>query len=297
MVDWQAAWHRMLARLPQRVAYPLATRMAYFRDDARPTARARVSAAIARALPELGEAAADRAAASLPRMWEREIQDAYRLSRLNRARMNRLIRLHGIERFHAARRDGRPLILYSAHFNRLILPAIALALNEKLAIHSLVADIDNPALPAGERRYLAMKLREMGRLLGGEVIARGRGTRALYRVLHAGGVLVVIVDAPAAAGDRPIQIPFLNGHGRFSPGILKLARRYNARLLPYFAVERDGALHGEIGASVKIDGCDEEQALRAILAPVEAMIRAHPEQWWMWPHLDAIWTPVGAETD
>ncbi len=290
-------WHPLLSRLPRRAANRLATLGGMLPNSAWRKERARAERAMREALPELDEAARHRALASLPCLHAREIQDVYRLPNLDATNIDELIQLHGVQRFRAARASGRPVILYSAHFSRLILPAIALALRERVAIHSLVADIDDDALDPWERAYLEMKLRRMGRLLGGKVIRRGRDTRALFRVLRDGGPLVIIVDAPAAPGDRPLSIPFLAGQGHFSIGVLKLARRYNALLLPYFAVERVDGLHGEVCTSVEIGDLDDSTALRAIMAPVEAMIRAHPEQWWMWPHLDAIWAPLGVEGD
>ncbi len=291
-------WHPLLARLPRAWAYKFATLGGYGDARSMRDEQAAIIEGLKEVFPLTDATTLRHYAASLPRMQAREKQDVYRLPRIDAANIDTCIRMDGLNHYQEARADDRPVILYSAHFSRLIMPAIALALKGG-PIHSLVTDIEGVEIPEVERDYLRFKLDNMARLLGGDVIARGRDTRALFKVLSGGGSLVIIVDAPAAEGDRPIAVPFLGGIGRFSPGILKLARRYNARLLPYFAVEREGRLRGEVHAPVGIAGLDDPAAMLAIMAPVESMIRRHPEQWWMWPHLHAIWSPrpIAAEND
>ncbi len=288
-------WHPLLARLPRVPAYKLATLGGYWRARSASREQVAIVDGLRQVFPTLDTPALAQRAASLPRLLARETQDVFRLPHADTASIAALIRMDGLSHYRRACESDRPVILYSAHFSRLIMPAIALALPGG-PIHSLVTDIEDVEMSATERDYLRFKLDNMGRLLGGDVIARGRDTRALFKVLSGRGTLVIIVDAPAAEGDQPIAVPFLGGTGRFSPGILKLARRYNAQLLPYFAVEREGRLCGEVQAPVEIAGLDDPAAMLAIMAPVERMIRRHPEQWWMWPHLHAVWSPPSITT-
>jgi len=170
------------------------------------------------------------------------------------------------------------------------MPLVALGLSG-IRNSCLTADFERPGVPAVRRRYLTFKHEQMQRLMGGEVIQRGAPLRRLYRVLHEKGVLIVILDAPPAAGDAVEAFPFLGGTARVSPGALRLARRTNALLIPYFAIERDGWIEGRILPAVDVDGMDDVSAMAKLFEPIERHVLAHPDHWWMWQILHAIRQP------
>jgi len=283
----------LLARLPARIGYRLATAVGRIAVQIDRSEFAAASAALAKVFP--AQTAAQRKGILLTQqgLRSREILDIYRLRQLQAHNVERSVRLEGVEHLRQAAAVGRPVVLYSAHFGRLIMPLVALGL-AGIRNSCLTADFERPDVPAQRRRYLTFKHEQMQRLMGGEVIQRGAPLRRLYRVLHDKGVLIVILDAPPAAGDSVERFPFLGGTAQVSPGALRLARRTNALLIPYFALERDGLIEGRILPPVDVEGIDDASAMARLFAPIEKQILAHPDHWWMWQILHAIRQPRSA---
>ena len=123
----------------------------------------------------------------------------------------------------------------------------------------------------------------MQRLMGGQMISKGSSYRRLYRALEDQGILIIIIDAPPGRGDARAQVPFLGGRLTISPGALRLAEKSGAAVVPYFALETANGLEGHIQPQLDLSGLGQDQALAAMFAPLEALVREHPEQW-LWYH-------------
>jgi KDO2-lipid IV(A) lauroyltransferase len=283
-------FYPLLVWLPAGIAYRLATaagRRAAARDQ---TALAAADAALGEVFPALTPPQRRAKLLALGGLRARETLDVYRLRHLRPDNLGRLVTLKGLEHLQRAMAEGRPVILYSAHFGRLIMPAMALGIMG-IQTSCLTADIDDARESAPRRRFLAFKLREMQRLMGGDMIQRSAPLRRLYRVLHDKGVLIVILDAPPAASDAVERFPFLGGSARLSVGTLRLARRTDALLLPYFAFEKGIAVEGRILPPIDLSGLDDATALARLFAPIEQSIRARPDHWWLWQILNVIRPP------
>ena len=284
-------FYPFLALLPASIGYRLARhagRLAARLDEQR---LALADASLSAVMPAMSPAQRRATLLAQQGMLAREVLDVYRLRKLTPQSLPRLIRLEGMEHLRAAQASGRPVILYSAHFGRLIMPAMALGVMG-VKTSCLTADITHPRVPTPERRYLGFKLAEMQRLMGGDMIQRGDPLRRLYRVLHEHGVLIVILDAPPAKDDAVARFPFLGGTARLSVGTLRLARRTGAVLIPYFALERDGMIEGRFLEALDLTGLDDAAALTRLFAPIEQQIRRHPDHWWLWQMSNAIRQPA-----
>ena len=113
--------------------------------------------------------------------------------------------------------------------------------------------------------------------------------RTLYKILAQGDTLIVAVDVVPQPGQSYYEDTFLKGRVRFPKGIVKLAKKMDAILVPYFALEHDGYLSAEIMPAFAIEDLDEETIFRMIIKPIEEKIMQHPEQWWLWPMLNFFW--------
>lgn len=225
-------------------------------------------------------------------MMELETFDVFTLQGLNKNNIGKLINFSGLDNLASVIDQNRPVLLYSSHYGRLIMPLIALGI-AGFKNSCLTADINNPRLPKQQRNFLEFKNSQMKLLMGEEVITRAESLKKLYRLMHQGSILVMIIDAPPAHGDKIIQVPFMGGQLNVSPGILRLARKYDAALIPYFAEETQQGLIGEILPEINIDGLDDLSAMQRLFRPVEERISINPSQWWLWPHLDGIWKKSG----
>ena len=281
-------FYPLISRLPVRLSYMFATLKGVLDSKLHSKRVAAAITGIQSAFPEMSYQQASLAIRSQMRMLARERLDVYWLNRLNAKNCSKFIELDGLENLESAIADTRPVILYSAHFSRLIMPSMALGVSG-IQTSCLTADISNPEIPPEERRYLARKLNDMGRLMGGDVIQKSDSLRRLYKVLKAKGILIVILDAPPAVGDSTERFALLGGEARLSTGVIKLAKRMDAILVPYFAVEEKDGLKGYFLEPFSIQGESDERALARVFEPIEQFIRERPDQWWMWSALPAIW--------
>ncbi|PKM10006.1 MAG: hypothetical protein CVV13_14605 [Gammaproteobacteria bacterium HGW-Gammaproteobacteria-3] len=223
-------------------------------------------------------------------MLSREIMDVFWLEKIRPETIDRFITLKGLDNYLSAKATGRPVILYTAHFGRLIMPAIALGIKGHQT-SALTAPVGEDAVDSCVLHgYLKYKIARMQAIMQGDFISSADSMRALYRILQRGETLIVLIDVAPLPGQPFYEMPFLHGVARFPKGIVKLAMKTGALLVPYFTTENENGLVGEFLPMLDITSLDEQAVLQAILSPVEKQIFRHPEQWWMWPWLNAFWT-------
>ena len=223
-------------------------------------------------------------------MLAREEMDVYWLEKMRPNSIDRFISLKGLDNYVSAKATGKPIILYTAHFGRLIMPAIALGLKGYETSALMVKVDENTAASHAEYRYRTNKIEQMQNIMKGDFVNSADSMRALYRVLQRGNTLIVLIDVAPVPGQPFYEAPFLLGAARFPKGIVKLALKTGALLVPYFTYEHEGRLTGEFLPALSSAVQSEVALLRHILEPVEEKIFEHPEQWWMWPWLNAFWT-------
>ncbi|PLY14730.1 MAG: hypothetical protein C0631_09400 [Sedimenticola sp.] len=277
-----------IASFPRRISYKLATLKGMLDTIAdSPVVTAAVKG-VMNAFPKMDLSSARTIIKSQRGMLSRERLDVYWLDRINSKNIDQFIRLEGLENLTNSITSEQPVILYSAHFGRLIMPSMAIGAMG-ISTSCLTADISNPDIPDEERRYLSKKLKSMERLMGGDMIQKNDSLRRLYNVLKKKGVLIVIVDAPPAPEDSTEVFPFLGGKARLSTGVIKIAKKMNALLVPYFAQEEREGLVGYFLPAFSVQKLDDDEALAKVFEPVEQFIRKRPDQWWMWHALPVIW--------
>jgi len=282
-------FYPLAARFPQRWAYKWATLQGmadhWFDGGLYRAAQSHLQQALLCHDLEAGSIAR-----AMQRMQAREIMDVYRLPRLTAQNIGELITLEGIDHYQSALATGRPIMLYSAHFGRLIMPAIALGLMG-YPTSALTQPVDNNApLPAVERRYLQEKIRRMQTIMRGEFVSTAQSLRRLYALLEARQTLIVLIDVPPVPGQAFYETPLLGGIAKFPRGIVKLAWQTGAVLVPYFTREENRRLIGEFLPPLHLGAQETPESLLAkIVAPLASQITRRPDQWWMWPWLRAFW--------
>jgi len=220
------------------------------------------------------------------RMLAREKLDVYLIPRMNQNNVESYIKFVGLEYYVEAKRTGRPVILYTAHFGRLIMPLIALGLLG-YETSPLTAPLQGTS---SEIWYLQKKLKVMHSAMKGTFIHTDESMRSLYKVLSNGETLIVLVDVPPVPGQAYYEVDFLDGVAKFPKGIVKLANKLDALLVPYFTMEHQGYLSGEFLPAIETKNLQSEEIVNLLLQPIEAKIQQYPDQWWMWPWLFAFWT-------
>lgn len=221
------------------------------------------------------------------RMLAREKMDVYYLPRMNKENLDNYIKLRGLENYLNAQKTAKPIILYTAHFGRSIMPPVALGL---LGFETSAYTV--PVHGTGhEGWYLKKKIKAIQNIIKGGFIHTDQSTRSLYKTLAEGKTLVVAVDVPPQTNQAYYEAVFLKGKIRLPKGIVKLAKKMDALLVPYFALEHEGFLSAEFMPAIATRGVKEQDIFQLILKPIEAKILKYPDHWWAWSWLASFWQP------
>lgn len=273
-----------LSRLPRPLAYRLAAEIGRLDARRQPETQVALRAALQRVLPERDPAGVE-AYFSLLAM---ETLDTCFLPCIDAANIGDWVRLDGVEHFTAAQAEGRGLILVMAHYGRLILTMLAIALSgHRLGMLTMAVDERNPGLDPEDRWFLSRKVGNVQRLLGGRWISLGGPMRDLYRALESGEAITILLDAFMPSFGTRIGYPFLGGQLLVPQGIERLVRKTGARLVYGCAVNEGYRVRSSLRPLP--DGA--EAGLRAAVAELGRDVDAHPWHWWQWPILDLLWQP------
>ena len=198
-----------------------------------------------------------------------------------------MLRLEGSEHLAAALAAGRGAILWVA-------PTVFQWLATKRALHEACYPVHHLSSPnhgfstaswVGTRLLNPIRTRVEDRYLAERVTLGTDGSahaalRRLTAVLRGNGIVSITV---AAAGARPVTVPFLAGSLRAAGGAPQLAARTGAPLLPVVTLREGTGFATRVGAplarsaSGTIDPAPTG-LVAALAARLEPYARAHPDQ-------------------
>ena len=135
----------------------------------------------------------------------------------------RITRLHGLERLHAARAAGRPVILLCPHTAAVDLAGLGLALNVPLA--SMANRLEDPVLQWAVHQ---------GRSRRAPVFLREQGLRPVMRALRNGRVFYYMPDEDLGPRNS-VFVPFFGMEKATLTTLGRLARLSGAAVLPVMA--------------------------------------------------------------
>lgn len=146
------------------------------------------------------------------------------------------------------------------------------------------ADVDFSAIYREPNNPYVARILEKCRHMDDKVtyIAKSpRGVRDMVRTLKNGRWLANLIDQKY---NRGLPVPFFGRPAMTSPAFLQLARTHDAPILP-FQIERLSGCRFRITIHppFRLDGRDDETALRDCYAMLEGWIRQNPAQW-LWLH-------------
>lgn len=204
--------------------------------------------------------------------------DAARIPIFIKEGMDRYIRAENMHHFESAHRDGKGMILLTAHFGNWELLGAWLTW-KGYPLRVVGSPLANPKLD-----QLITKTRNQAGYFN---IARGTETREIIRSLKQGCPLGILMDQ-----DTRVKGAFVNFFGRKANtpvGPVLLARRFNIPIIPAFMhLEPDLTYHVECLPPIQPSATGDHE--KDLLADVqqcsdvyERIIRAHPEQW-AWFH-------------
>lgn len=191
--------------------------------------------------------------------------------------------LLGVEHIHAARQQGRGVILVSGHFMTLEI------CGRLLCDHVAVAGMYRPHTTAVMEWAV-----KRGRLRYADAMFGRDELRPAVRHLKQGGVLWFAPDQDTLRGDN-VFVPFFGVPARSLTSTHQLARLSGAAVLAFFhRREADGSYRLEVKPPFEdFPSSDAGHDTARIMAAIEAMVRDAPEQY-LWLHQRFKRRPEGA---
>ncbi|HEX8741094.1 MAG TPA: hypothetical protein VF925_13260 [Casimicrobiaceae bacterium] len=146
------------------------------------------------------------------------------------------------------------------------------------------ARVDATQAP-GQPLRLAFMRRKIGwieRAGGAPIIFVGGGTAKIRAALRSGTSILGMVDVPLPSSTNVVELPFLDGVGRFSNGLVRLAAAEGVPIVAYLPkldpVTGDRRL---VLTRLPIDG---EDSMHSLVAMLDRAVRDDPAAWHLWVH-------------
>lgn len=232
----------------------------------------RIRANLNHVLPDLPETEIARLCKAVPNNAGRTLIELYSGDAFVRRAITAPITGLGYAALEAARADGRPVILVTGHFGNYDVSRAALIAKG----HNMGALYRRMSNPYFNEHYVKSITS-----IGTPMFEQGRkGMSQMVRHIRSGGVLGILTDLHAQGGAR------LNYFGK--PAITslitaELALKYNAALIPVYAIRQDNGLDFEIVVQEEIPHSDAETMTQAVNDGLEHLVRDNMHQWF-WIH-------------
>lgn len=278
----------LYARLPWRMAYPLAAWQATYFYQKQQATREIIRKHMQEVFPEASASQLDAWVHDYFRMVEQEALDTWFL---DQASIPEFVHLQGFDAVKNARAAGQKVILSSGHFGRFWMagPAMRLAGH---TIGTMTRDGGNTnkyGLHPAEYRYRLWKLQRLQAVLGGPFLVEGEDLRPLYRELNQ-HLITLLFDVSYSETPRgSVTVPFLNGKISVPAGIYKIAKKTNAVVAPFYMRDSgSGTVVAEFSELLDPYNYNDEEFMSLLATQLESRIRARPGQWWLWEALPLL---------
>ena len=238
---------------------------------------------LAKCFPHMDADARERLARAHFRAFMRSFMEHALLWWAPRERIERLVRIEGIEHLHAL--SGRPVILVAPHF--VGLDAAYTRLGCEIPVAGLYARQKNPA-------YDALLLRGRTRFGISRAIPRQAGIRVVLAAIRAGQPFYYAPDLDFGGRDA-VFVPFFGVPAATITGVSRLAKLTGACVL--FCVTRmlpggQGYVVSVLPALEDFPSADVKADTRRINRLIEAQVLTMPEQYY-WVHKRFKTRPAG----
>ena len=196
-----------------------------------------------------------------------------RFPSIDRSNVSQWIAYEGLEHYESAKREGRGVLIATAHLGNWELSAFAHALMTE-PMHVMVRPLDNPLIDAlVERRRT---------LSGNRLIDKRDAARAVIKALRNNQAVGILIDQNT--DDEGVFVDFFGKLACANPGFVKLAHRSQPPVIPGFALWDQRARRYVLRFYPRIEMTGHVQRdTQRLHATIEAIIREYPDQW-MWIH-------------
>ena len=223
--------------------------------------------------PDLPEAEVKRICRAVPDNAGRAIMEHFSPEGFTERQRNAKVSGSGVAAFDAAVAEGRPVMMITAHFGHYLAARIALQERSGHPIGCLYRRMANP--------YFNDMYVEAFYKTGAPMFEQGRrGMVEMVRALKKNGIIAIVSDLHAHGGE---ELTFFGKPAVTSVLNAELAMKYNAVLIPCYAVRQPNGVDFEIVLHEPVPHTDPKTMTQFTNDDLESMVRKHMGQWF-WIH-------------
>lgn len=234
----------------------------------------RIRSNLAHVFPDMTRDEVDRLCREVPDNFGRSVVEMFSGAEFVRRSAAMPIEGPGYAAMTEARDAGRPMVLVTGHIGNYDV-ARAAFLSRGFRVGALYRPMKNRAF---NDRYLAA----MG-TTGEPLFPRSRaGMASMVRFLRGGGALALVIDQYVRSDQ--VVIDFLGKPAQTSLAAAELALKYDALMVPAYAIRQPDGLSFRIRVEAPIPHGDPQVMTQAFNDSLAAQIRANMGQWlWTYP--------------
>ncbi len=190
-----------------------------------------------------------------------------------------MIRYDGLHLIEDAARQGKGLILLSAHYGNWEMLAFALPLFAAVPVTVIVKPQRN--------EYADILLNSYRQRTGNTLVSMYKAARDMVRILSSGGAIALLADQSATA-DKDVFVPFFGRPAATFEAPAVLALKFGAPIIMGFAERQDdGTYYVDLKQvpheDLKYDREGIVELTRRHVSMLEEAVRRRPELW-VWQH-------------
>jgi Kdo2-lipid IVA lauroyltransferase/acyltransferase len=232
----------------------------------------RVQDNLALIFPQMPQAEVRRLMRAVPNNVGRTLIEVYSGAEFKKFVANTPISGQGLSAILDARTRGQGVILASGHFGNYDVPRAVLSAQGH-SVGALYQPFTNPRFDQHYRKTITE--------IGAPIFPRGRkGLADMVKHLRGGGILGLLHDQAMGHG---AALTFFGKTAKTALSAAEMAIRYDCLLIPVYGVRRPDGLNFDLVIEAPIPHSDPEQMSQALNDSLEAMARAHLDQWF-WIH-------------
>jgi len=286
LLAWHT-WQRIDSVLPRGARYAVATALGELLFWLLPGKRAAVLHNMEHVLGPAASPSAVRLVARRSfRNYAKYLSEFTHLPRWQPTDLERLMsRVQGWEHVEDAMRDGKGVIFVTPHFGNW--DVAGWYFGQRYAFSAVAEPLEPPELDALVQGWRQAK--QIG------IIPLANAARGVLRALQKGGLVALVVDRPTHARDEGARVRFFDAWTRVPAGAAHFALRTGAPVVAagvwrtprntYTAFARPPVRFGPTRGMDPED--DVQRVTQRIMEEIEAIVRWHPDQWYMfrqmWP--------------
>jgi len=264
----------LLRSLPLRACYALARGITRVLDVAVPKLRRVAQRNLSFALPEAAAGQRDEIINGVFRTIARMLVALARLPSINASDVSEWISYEGLEHYLDAKREGRGVLIATAHLGNWELSAYTHAIMTE-PMHVMVRALDNPLIDrlVEERRIIS----------GNHLIYKRDAARAVITALRRNEAIGILIDQNTSASEG-VFVNFFGKQASAGSAFVKFAHHAHAPVIPGFALWNEKARRYVLRFYPRVPMTGDIQAdTQRIHSIFEQIIREYPDQW-MWIH-------------